>query len=164
MIFLGDILDGQTAVLNNQELCITNILTASQNVPFEMLYCFGNHCHYSFSRSDLYEKLIPGFLKNESNHNENSINNNKYNSNTNSNSRNAKITNDNSDTNKNNIENSNGNNDEKFLIKLQLNTENTDKTVGGNCSTKKLYYDYSPYKNWRFISLGGCCLFSRLLC
>jgi hypothetical protein len=32
-------------------------------VNYEMLYCFGNHCHYSFNRTDLYDKLTPKFLK-----------------------------------------------------------------------------------------------------
>ena len=104
-IVLGDVLDGKSATMKNQEKCITDVLDASKDINYEMLYCFGNHCHYSFSRKDLYEKLIPPFLKS----------------------------------------------DER---KEKKNEENkTRSSLGGNCSPEKLYYDWSPCQDWRFISL-----------
>ena len=104
-IVLGDILDGKSATMMNQEKCITDVLDASKDIHYEMLYCFGNHCHYSFKRKDLYEKLIPPFLK--------------------------------SDDRKE---------DEEAYSKVT-------SSLGGYCSPEKLYYDWSPCRDWRFISL-----------
>jgi manganese-dependent ADP-ribose/CDP-alcohol diphosphatase len=106
-IVLGDILDGKSASMMNQEKCINDVLQASSESTYEMLYCFGNHCHYSFSRTDLHEKLSPRFLlSDQASHNQN-----------------------------------------------QNSGSKTDSTFGGICSPTKLYYDWSPYANWRFISL-----------
>jgi manganese-dependent ADP-ribose/CDP-alcohol diphosphatase len=102
-IVLGDILDGKSATMMNQEKCINDVLQASIKTNYEMLYCFGNHCHYSFSRADLYSKLSPRFLRPEESPPD--------------------------------------------------RKESEDTTLGGNCSPTKLYYDWSPYKGWRFISL-----------
>jgi predicted MPP superfamily phosphohydrolase len=96
---------GKAAMLKNQEECISSVLEASKDVNYEMLYCFGNHDHYCFNRTDLYEKLSPDFLK-------------EY---------------------------------QKEISESTVNSRNS--TLGGNCSPSKLYYDWSPYKNWRFISL-----------
>ena len=70
-IVLGDILDGKSATMMNQEKCINDVLEASKAVNYEMLYCFGNHCHYSFSRNDLHSKLSPSFLRSNEKENEN---------------------------------------------------------------------------------------------
>ena len=104
-IVLGDILDGKSATMMNQEKCINDVLQASSDSTNEMLYCFGNHCHYSFSRNDLHEKLSPRFL----------------------------LPNQGTDT--------------------QNSESRKESTFGGICSPSKLYYDWSPYPNWRFISL-----------
>ena len=76
-IVLGDILDGKSATMMNQEKCINDVLEASKAVDYEMLYCFGNHCHYSFSRNDLHTKLSPSFLRSNENENEHKNENEK---------------------------------------------------------------------------------------
>lgn len=127
-LVLGDILDGKTAELKNQEKCINDVLNASNHVNYEMLYCFGNHCHYSFKRTDLYEKLSPKFLKNE-----NRIENNK----------NENIKEINKIVPKDIIDE----------IKTTERSDSISNSLGGGCSPSKLYYDWSPCKDWRIISL-----------
>jgi manganese-dependent ADP-ribose/CDP-alcohol diphosphatase len=106
-IVLGDILDGKSATMMNQEKCINDVLQASSGASYEMLYCFGNHCHYSFSREDLFLKLSPRFLLSE--------------------------------------------------VASEVHSESKKSTIdpsfGGTCSPSKLFYDWSPYPDWRFISL-----------
>ena len=60
---------------------------------YNVYYCFGNHCHYSFNRTDLYNK---------------------------------------------------------FLTKVDFT-----ESIGGDCSVSKLYYDWSPYPGWRFVSIDS---------
>ena len=106
-IVLGDILDGKSATMMNQEKCIDDVLQASSGASYEMLYCFGNHCHYSFSRKELFLKLSPRFLLSEG----------------------------------------------AAEVHSESKKSTIDPSFGGICSPSKLFYDWSPYPDWRFISL-----------
>jgi manganese-dependent ADP-ribose/CDP-alcohol diphosphatase len=97
-IVLGDILDGKTASMNNQYDCLSKILKATQKASFDVHYCFGNHCHYSLRRQELFENFLPHFQDDE---------------------------------------------------------DRSGGPVGGLCSAEKLYYDFSPCKQWRFVSLDS---------
>ena len=59
-LVLGDILDGKTAQLKNQEECIGRILEASRAAPCPVYYCYGNHEHYAFGRPDIHDKVCGG--------------------------------------------------------------------------------------------------------
>ena len=56
-LVLGDILDGKTAQMKNQEECIGRILEASRAAPCPVYYCYGNHEHYAFGRPDIHDKV-----------------------------------------------------------------------------------------------------------
>ena len=56
-LVLGDMLDGKTAELKNQEVCINRILEASLAAPCPVYYCYGNHDHYTFGRPDIHDKV-----------------------------------------------------------------------------------------------------------
>ena len=83
---LGDIIDGKANVLNSSNEDLKTVMQISQSSRIPSYFCFGNHCHYNFSRELLSEKLCP---------------------------------------------------------------------TGLGCSSEKLYYDWSPYPGFRFISLDG---------
>ena len=60
-IILGDIMDGKCQSLNNRDKCyndIINITSKYNNIDYH--YCFGNHCHYSFTRKELYHNFLNG--------------------------------------------------------------------------------------------------------
>ena len=57
-IVLGDILDGKTALMKNQEQCYNDFLQISSLSKIDSFYCFGNHCHYSFNRTQIYDKYL----------------------------------------------------------------------------------------------------------
>lgn len=63
-ILLGDLIDGRAAMDKSQMQCLQNILDiAEQGTPVSY-YCFGNHCHYCFSRPTLHNTLVtPNILK-----------------------------------------------------------------------------------------------------
>ena len=58
-LVLGDILDGKTATLGIQPQCADEILSISKSIDLPFKFCFGNHCHYSFSREEIYTKFCP---------------------------------------------------------------------------------------------------------
>lgn len=58
-VILGDIVDGRAAGAGDQQACLQRIIDAGNiGKGIEKFYCFGNHCHYCFSRTELREKLI----------------------------------------------------------------------------------------------------------
>lgn len=59
-ILLGDIIDGKTKSMQNEEKCLEDVLsvTRTTTIPFE--HVFGNHEYYAFNRSDLHEKVLKG--------------------------------------------------------------------------------------------------------
>lgn len=100
-IILGDILDGKTSLLKQQQYCYDKLSTHIQRALYDIYYCFGNHCHYSFPRSELYSKFLC--------------------------------------------------NSTKFSHDNSFN----DNSIGGNCSSSKLYYDWSPFPGWRFVTIDS---------
>ena len=62
-IVLGDILDGKTAALKSQEKCYIDFKAIADSFMRDTLYCFGNHCHYSFSRTELVTKFLSSIPK-----------------------------------------------------------------------------------------------------
>lgn len=58
-VILGDILDGKCQSLNNRDKCYNDILDITKTVnDIDYHYCFGNHCHYSFSRKELHRNFV----------------------------------------------------------------------------------------------------------
>lgn len=60
-VILGDIVDGRAAGARDQQACLQRIIDTGnigKGIEIEKFYCFGNHCHYCFSRTELREKLI----------------------------------------------------------------------------------------------------------
>lgn len=101
-LILGDILDGKSALLKQQEYCYANFAKNIKRALYNVYYCFGNHCHYSFSRDDLYSKFLSNITKPSLNNGPHSL---------------------------------------------------KDASIGGICSPGKLYYDWSPFPGWRFVSI-----------
>lgn len=97
-IILGDILDGKCRSLNNRDKCYNDFLQVQAKKEIDYHYCFGNHCHYSFSRKELHNNFLC-----ENNYGE------------------------------------------------KMNAVGIPKYTTPN----KLYYDFSPMKGWRFISLDS---------
>jgi len=57
-LVLGDIIDGRAGRVNDHHHCLHKILHAAENSHIPLYFCFGNHCHYCFSRRELHS-LIP---------------------------------------------------------------------------------------------------------
>ena len=57
-IVLGDILDGKTSLLKQQNECYAKLMDSVYRALFNVYYCFGNHCHYSFSRLELHNNFL----------------------------------------------------------------------------------------------------------
>lgn len=57
-IVLGDIIDGKAAALNSQQICYDHFNTIAETHLSDTLYCFGNHCHYSFTRQEIVNKFL----------------------------------------------------------------------------------------------------------
>ena len=94
-LILGDLVDGKSRVVGDEGRCLTDFLNAAAESIVPCFFTFGNHCHYSMTRSEIYENFCPDF------------------------------------------------------------ESMSAKSVGGDCRPSKIYYDWSPYPGWRFISLDG---------
>jgi len=57
-IVLGDIIDGKAAAINNQQSCYEHFNAIADSLLSDTLYCFGNHCHYSFTRTEIVNKFL----------------------------------------------------------------------------------------------------------
>lgn len=62
-VILGDTVDGRTVIDKNQYLCLQNIKNAAKEENVTPYYCFGNHCHYCFSRDVLRKESVDPVLK-----------------------------------------------------------------------------------------------------
>lgn len=52
-IILGDLIDGRAAAHKTQHTCLNALLEIEKQLPLPRYLCFGNHCHYCFSRAEL---------------------------------------------------------------------------------------------------------------
>jgi hypothetical protein len=59
-VILGDIVDGKSQMQQSQYRDLDSILEIAGRSTNKLLYCFGNHCHYSFSRQELFDKVLMG--------------------------------------------------------------------------------------------------------
>lgn len=85
-LVLGDIIDGKSAMIKSSKDDFDDLMQITESTNIPMHFCFGNHCHYNFSRKHIHEQLCPS---------------------------------------------------------------------DADCSPSKLYYDWSPFAKWRFISLDS---------
>eukprot|EP01035_Chromulina_nebulosa_P032097 gene32097-42839_t len=97
-LVLGDVIDGKSAENKSQLTCFQQLKELSKNLPFNLLYCFGNHCHYSFDRAS----LVKHFLS-----------------------------------------------DKPWLMKPMHSFSSSQ------CTPSRIYYHWSPYPGWRFISVDS---------
>lgn len=121
-IILGDILDGKTAELQSQETCLESFLNITRNINnggLKLHYCFGNHCHYSFNRSEIIENILFSDTSVLSDFN-------------NINSLNVKYS---------------------KIRSYTLSEMSLPNIIKGRES--QLYYDWSPCKGWRFVSIDS---------
>lgn len=44
--------------MKNQQECFDDFSSISQSSSFNQFFCFGNHCHYTFSRQEIYNKFL----------------------------------------------------------------------------------------------------------
>ncbi len=60
VILLGDIIDGKTKLMKNEDKCLEDVLSVARTttIPFE--HVFGNHEYYSFDREQLHQKVLKG--------------------------------------------------------------------------------------------------------
>lgn len=58
-LLLGDVIDGKAETMKDQHDCLQHILNSGQRENIPLYFCFGNHCHYCFTRRELL-KLVPG--------------------------------------------------------------------------------------------------------
>ena len=60
-ILLGDIVDGKTSQLQNQDKCLQSLLEVCNSwKPERFEHVFGNHEYYAFNRSELHSKILRG--------------------------------------------------------------------------------------------------------
>lgn len=74
-LVLGDVVDGRANLERNQIHCIDKIVSVASSKSTTPFYCFGNHCHYCFSRSYLQEKLIEPAIASSSSSRNNLVSN-----------------------------------------------------------------------------------------
>ena len=97
-IYEGDVIDGKSAENSSQLNCLRQLKSVSKNLPYKLLYCFGNHCHYSFDRASLVNHFIS---------------------------------------------------DKPWLMKPMRSISSSQ------CTPSRIYYHWSPYPGWRFISVDS---------
>lgn len=60
-LILGDLVDGRASVLNEQHQALQDLQEIADKLGKPSYYCFGNHCHYCFSRNELRDVIIQSF-------------------------------------------------------------------------------------------------------
>jgi manganese-dependent ADP-ribose/CDP-alcohol diphosphatase len=64
-LILGDIIDAKANLDNNQHACLEEVCQIGSHGKFPKYYCFGNHCHYSFTREELRRILVDPVITNQ---------------------------------------------------------------------------------------------------
>lgn len=58
-MILGDLVDGKANLEKTQYDCLKRLSHVANQLQAPKYYCFGNHCHYCFTRTDLQYYLAP---------------------------------------------------------------------------------------------------------
>lgn len=62
-LILGDTIDGRAASMNNHFECLSSVLKIASYQKSPTFFCFGNHCHYCFDRTELKALISNSFEK-----------------------------------------------------------------------------------------------------
>lgn len=57
-ILLGDMVDGKTKLLKNEDKCLNDVLSVVKTTSIPFHYVCGNHEHYAFNRVQIYSKIL----------------------------------------------------------------------------------------------------------